>query len=93
MMRGDLELPLLSADFSHVEGLEIYGTRWTGKSDAFLASFTHVKHLALIGCGLTELPGAIGEMRSLTSLNLTGNNLKSTPNQPYAEQPQHPCDA
>lgn len=79
MMRGDLELPLLSADFSHVEGLEIYGTRWTGKSDAFLASFTHVKHLALIGCGLTELPGAIGEMRSLTSLNLTGNNLKSTP--------------
>lgn len=79
MMRGDLELPLLSVDFSHVEGLEIYGTGWTGKTDAFLTSFTHVKHLALIGCRLTELPGAIGEMRQLTSLNLTGNNLKLTP--------------
>jgi len=79
MMRGDLELPLLSADFSHVEGLEIEGIGWSGKTDAFLTSFTHVKHLALIGCRLTELPGAIGEMRSLTSLNLAGNRLKSTP--------------
>lgn len=79
VMRGDLELPLLSADFSHIEGLEIYGRGWSGKTDAFLTSFTHVKHLALIGCGLTELPGAIGEMRSLTSLNLTGNNLELTP--------------
>ncbi|NVZ56469.1 hypothetical protein HX797_09335 [Pseudomonas edaphica] len=79
MMRGDLELPLLSVDFSHVEGLEIYGSGWTGKTDAFLTSFTHVKHLALIGCRLTELPSAIGEMRYLTSLNLTGNNLELTP--------------
>lgn len=79
LMRGDLELPLLSADFSHVEGLEIYGTGWTGKADAFLTSFTHVKHLALMGCRLTELPGAIGEMHSLTSLNLTGNNLTWSP--------------
>lgn len=79
MMSGDLELPLLSVDFSHVEGLEIYGSGWTGKTDAFLTSFTHVKHLALIDCRLIELPGAIGEMRYLTSLNLTGNNLELTP--------------
>lgn len=79
VMRGDLELPLLSADFSHIEGLEIYGIGWSGKPDAFLTSFTHVKHLALIGCGLTELPGAIGEMRSLTSLNLAHNNLTWSP--------------
>lgn len=79
IMSGDLELPLLSADFSHIEGLEIYGTGWSGKPDAFLTSFIHVKHLGLIGCGLTELPGAIGEMPHLTSLNLTGNHLTLTP--------------
>ncbi|MPR01525.1 hypothetical protein F0169_05210 [Pseudomonas sp. MAFF 212408] len=74
-----LELPILSANFSHIETLELSGVRRFGNADAFLKKFTHLKGLRISSCGLTELPAAIGEMNNLTSLDLASNSLRLTP--------------
>ncbi|MGE1154669.1 dermonecrotic toxin domain-containing protein [Pseudomonas kitaguniensis] len=79
-MGGDaFELPVLSADFSHIETLELFAVRHSANIDAFLKKFTQLKGLMINRCGLTELPAAIGEMNNLTSLNLTGNSIRLSP--------------
>lgn len=77
--RGGLELPVLSADFSHVEQLDLYGAQWSGNADAFLEKFTQLKTLSIRECGLTALPAAMGAMSTLTSLDLSTNTLRLTP--------------
>ena len=79
LMDGVMELPALSADFSHIEKLELVGVKWSGNADVFLGKFVRLKELVVSRCRLTELPGAIGEMNNLTSLNLTSNNIRLTP--------------
>ncbi|MGU3306801.1 NEL-type E3 ubiquitin ligase domain-containing protein [Pseudomonas sp. M5A4_2d] len=79
LMDGVMELPALSADFSHIEKLELVGVKWSGSADAFLGKFPRLKDLVISRCRLTELPDAIGAMNNLTSLNLTGNNIRLTP--------------
>ncbi|WP_448653175.1 NEL-type E3 ubiquitin ligase domain-containing protein [Pseudomonas fluorescens] len=79
LIMGGLELPVLSADFSRIESLELHNVMWSGNADAFLQKFTHVKGLTISSSRLTELPGAIGEMNNLTSLNLTSNAIRLTP--------------
>lgn len=76
--RGALELPALSADFSHVERLDLYGVKWSGNADALLGKFPRLKALSIRMCGLTELPAALGEMNTLTSLDLSGNDIRLT---------------
>ncbi|AZE59026.1 MULTISPECIES: NEL-type E3 ubiquitin ligase domain-containing protein [Pseudomonas fluorescens group] len=76
MMPRKLELPTLSADFGHVQSLEIYGAKWSAKGDAFLKQFSGLEDLSIRRCGLTELPAAIGDMHNLTSLDLSSNRIR-----------------
>ena len=78
MMPRKLELPALSADFGHVQSLEIYGAKWSAKGDAFLKQFSGLEDLSIRRSGLTELPAAIGDMRDLTSLDLSANRIRLT---------------
>ncbi|NWF14020.1 hypothetical protein HX785_09980 [Pseudomonas reactans] len=73
---GDATLPALTADFSHVETLEIRYFKWSESSETFLKNFTHVKRLYISNAGLTELPAAFTDMNSLTSLSLRGNQIR-----------------
>ena len=79
LMDGAMELPTLSADFSSIEKLELVGVKWSGSADVFLTKFTRLNDLVISRCRLTELPGAIGAMNNLTSLDLTSNTLRLTP--------------
>ncbi len=74
-----VELPALSADFSHVQKLELFGARWSASADAFLARFPKLQGLSIGTCRLTELPGAIAQLHELTALDLSANHLKLTP--------------
>ncbi|AZE70857.1 hypothetical protein C4K00_0600 [Pseudomonas synxantha] len=76
MMPRKLELPTLSADFGHIQSLEIYGAKWSAKGDAFLKQFSGLEDLSIRRCGLTELPAAIGDMHNLTSLDLSSNRIR-----------------
>lgn len=79
LIMGGLELPILSADFSHVEALELHDVRWSDSADAFLRKFTHVNGLSISRSRLTELPRVVGDMIHLTSLSLHSNHLRLTP--------------
>ncbi|WP_046070684.1 NEL-type E3 ubiquitin ligase domain-containing protein [Pseudomonas synxantha] len=78
LLMRDLELPPLSADFSHVQRLDLYGVKWSSQADTFLQTFTGLKDLSVRKSGLTELPAAIGNMPDLTSLDLSANNIRLT---------------
>lgn len=78
LMSTNLELPALSADFSHVNRLDLYGIKWSSHGDTFLKTFTGLKDLSIRKSGLTELPDAIGHMRNLTSLDLSANHIRLT---------------
>lgn len=73
-----LELPALSADFSHVNTLELHNVRWTANAEAFLKNFTHLRGLTVTSSGLTTLPVVVGEMNNLTSLDLASNGIRLT---------------
>lgn len=73
-----LELPALSADFSHVEDLELSTVRWSGDAQVFLGQFKHLNSLRILQCGLTALPESIGQLPGLTRLSLRGNRLSLT---------------
>lgn len=70
-------LPAIRGDFGHVQELKCSSHQWSSHSMAFLENFTHVNKLVLIG-ELGELPPAIGEMKSLTSLRLIATQLRLT---------------
>lgn len=73
---GDATLPALTADFSHVETLEVRYFKWSESSETFLKNFTHVKRLDISNAGLTELPATFTDMNGLTSLSLRGNQIR-----------------
>ncbi|KRP58378.1 leucine-rich repeat-containing protein [Pseudomonas trivialis] len=70
-------LPVVNADFSHVQVLEVVGSKTGGNVDAFLRHFTHLQRLKL-SCDLTELPMALSGMQALTSLDLAWNGIRLT---------------
>ncbi|WP_025857317.1 NEL-type E3 ubiquitin ligase domain-containing protein [Pseudomonas sp. CHM02] len=71
-------LPALSADFSHVETLELAGFMASGNVETFLRSFTQLKALSIKNCRLTGVPLAIDDMQGLTSLSLETNAIRLT---------------
>ncbi len=64
------ELPVLSADFSHIAELTLDGNPTLSGADAFLSSFTGVRHLELHEFKLEHLPEACERMPSLERLVL-----------------------
>lgn len=73
-----LRLPALSADFSHVEALDLANLHWTPEADTFLANFQHVSELQIRKAGLTQLPASVGEMSRLIHLQLRNNQIRLT---------------
>ena len=74
-----VELPVLSADFSHVEALELYKAKWSDSANAFLKNFTQLKSLSISHTPeLTTFPDVIADMRSLSSLILGQNSIRLT---------------
>ena len=74
-----LNLPALTADFSHVEELELINTPWTDDAHTFLKNFTQLKKLRIRDAGLGALPEEVGALRQLTQLRLRGNHIQLTP--------------
>jgi Leucine-rich repeat (LRR) protein len=73
------DLPVLSGDFSHISVLALDGSTGTRGINAFLERFSGLRKLKLTDFHLNTVPEAIGEMRGLTSLSLTENELVLTP--------------
>ncbi|MCR4539858.1 hypothetical protein NUV89_15775 [Pseudomonas sp. 18.1.10] len=74
-----MNLPGLTADFSHVETLKLFNVPWTTEAQHFLKGFKQLKQLSILNAALTELPEGLGEMRNLTRLELNGNRIRLTP--------------
>ncbi len=74
-----INLPHLSADFSHVESLKLFNVPWTSGSQNFLSHFKQLKQLTIERASLAELPEGLDEMRSLVDLRLNGNGMHLTP--------------
>ncbi|WLH34329.1 hypothetical protein PSH79_20700 [Pseudomonas sp. FP2196] len=62
------DLPVLSADFSHVVLLTINGSARTGAVDGFLQQFPRLMYLDMQNLNLRNLPPAIGSMSRLRNL-------------------------
>jgi Leucine-rich repeat (LRR) protein len=70
-----VELPSMSAQFTHIETLALTGTG-VRNLQAFLKGFTRLKTLRLEGMSrLNELPETLGEMKKLTHLSLRGSRV------------------
>ncbi|AZE54828.1 hypothetical protein C4K03_2673 [Pseudomonas synxantha] len=78
-LENKFELPVLSADFSHVERLKIYGAKSSANIDAFLKRFPRLKALKINRCRLEVIPSALSEMTELVSLDLSGNRISLPP--------------
>lgn len=74
-----MNLPELTADFSHVESLELFNVSWTTGAQNFLSHFKQLKQLKIQSAELTELPEGLGEMDNLTHLTLSSNRISLTP--------------
>jgi hypothetical protein len=72
------DLPHLTADFSHVGALIMDRVATGTGLSGFLAGFSNVRVLSLIGTELTRLPAAISEMKSLETLDLSENRIHLT---------------
>ncbi|MBX8472578.1 hypothetical protein K5E37_26395 [Pseudomonas sp. RIT778] len=76
------ELPALSADFSHIAELTLDGNPTLSGVDAFLSSFTGLRHLELHEFKLEQLPEACERMPLLERLVLEYCELTLTPPTP-----------
>lgn len=74
-----LNLPELTADFSHVESLDLVNTPWTPAAQTFLNNFKRLQRLRISDAALGELPEGLGDMAGLTQLRLRGNRIRLTP--------------
>lgn len=74
-----LNLPSLTADFLHVESLELYNTPWTTGAENFIGRFKQLKKLKIANAAMTELPKELTEMQNLAHLALQGNRIRLTP--------------
>lgn len=71
-------MPPLRANFDHVTGLNLRNNGLlTGQMD-FLRPFGRVRWLSLTGNRLNRLPAAVGDMRYLTELSLSNNQIELT---------------
>ncbi|MFJ7108993.1 NEL-type E3 ubiquitin ligase domain-containing protein [Pseudomonas sp. NPDC098740] len=77
---SDVELPALSASFSHVEALELKGPWFKETPDSFLKGFDNLKRLTISRgrTRLTFVPDIIGQMHGLTHLDLSVNAIVLT---------------
>ncbi|MBO0494796.1 DUF6543 domain-containing protein [Pseudomonas sp. Marseille-Q1929] len=73
-----LNLPGLSADFSHVDTLVLWNTPWTTEAQTFLGRFGQLKHLSIERAAMTELPEGLDAMPQLTELSLSDNHIRLT---------------
>ncbi|ARB30976.1 leucine rich repeat (LRR) protein [Pseudomonas tolaasii NCPPB 2192] len=74
-----LNLPALTADFSHVEALELANTPWNSDARTFLNNFRQLKRLSIREAALSELPEGLEQMSQLTQLQLRKNRIRLTP--------------
>jgi hypothetical protein len=73
-------LPELSADFSHVTSLRLYGMGVSQQTcNGFLTRFPALRWLDMAHNNLTELPEALEGMTGLTNLTLASNQVGLTP--------------
>jgi Leucine-rich repeat (LRR) protein len=72
------DLPVLSADFSHITALAIDGNTTTGSLDSFLHSFSQLQTLDVRNLNLPSLPQALGSMPSLRELRLRNCRVSLT---------------
>ncbi|MGY4493429.1 dermonecrotic toxin domain-containing protein [Pseudomonas sp. TE3610] len=72
------ELPVITADFSHVEVLALRNVGLRDDPSHFLRQFPNLTQLGLDANQLEAIPPAIGHMRQLRVLNLQGNQLAVT---------------
>lgn len=80
LIEGELvgELPALSEsiDFSHVSELTLRSLDLTSINEGFLARFTGLRRLELVGNHLTEIPATIARRAELTELHLAHNQIR-----------------
>nr|WP_314524997.1 NEL-type E3 ubiquitin ligase domain-containing protein [uncultured Pseudomonas sp.] len=76
---SQINLPELTADFTHVQSLELFNVSWTTGAQNFLGRFKQLKQLKIQNAMLTELPDGLGEMENLTHLTLSRNSIRLTP--------------
>lgn len=72
------DLPLLSADFSHITSLAIDGSPMTTSVDSFLQSFSQLQNIDARNLNLSSLPHALTSMRSLRELRLRNCRISLT---------------
>ncbi|MFW9086158.1 dermonecrotic toxin domain-containing protein [Pseudomonas sp. P2758] len=70
------DLPVLIADFAHVDVLQLSGIGASAGLNTFLRNFTRLRVLNLSGNGLTRIPQAIADMPGLTGLDLSNNRIR-----------------
>jgi len=70
------QLPVLTADFSHVKLLSLDAVSWSEAADAFLGKFPNVEQLSLTSCNIEKMPAVIARLPRLSSLDLHGNKIK-----------------
>lgn len=72
------DLPVLSADFSHITSLAIDGSPMTTSVDSFLQSFSQLQNIDARNLNLSSLPQALTSMRSLRELRLRNCRISLT---------------
>ena len=72
------DMPAITADFSHISYLCLYGAGPVTGIDAFLRLFPGLRVLDLRGFMLDLMPEAIYSMHNLTELHLEGCNIRLT---------------
>lgn len=72
-------MPILRANFEHVQQLNLLDTGLLDADCNFLDNFTHLDHLNLKSNQLTRLPLAVTRMRCLTDLGLADNPIQWDP--------------
>ena len=70
-----VELPSITADFSHIEALSLHDMALSGDPSNFLLRFPNLRVLWLDNNRLTRCPAALAEMPRLRQLNLAHNPL------------------
>lgn len=72
------DLPVLSADFSHITALAIDGNTTIGSLDSFLRSFSQLQTLDARNLNLPSLPQALTSLPSLRELKLRNCRISLT---------------
>lgn len=77
-LAGVVDLPELSADFSHVKHLDLEKVSFSSDASTFLKAFPQLEQLRLNQAQLPALPTAVNAMKRLTRLELRDNRIALT---------------